>query len=262
MSLPAARFRVHVDPANPGQFFACCAMLELSARLEDNAGAQGWFENGDFCVASKHDLAETLRQITRAELKSLDAQDITACPIWIGEPFNLRLDWWKSDDRKITDLKVWAGTMEGLRMARAMQQAMRSDVFTTPNLFNVGAVARDPDDPAKKVEPFYFDARRGPNAHSRDVGFAPNDLGLTTIASPAVEFLCLIGLQRCLPMPVKDLFRHYDYFLWPKPTESSLLLAAVAGLLPSSTGYRFESWFRTSQRKHKAFLKANKLQPI
>ena len=124
-------------------------------------------------------------------------------------------------------------------------------------------VVRDPDDPLKKVEPFYFDARRGPNAHSRDVGFAPNDLSLTTTASPAVEFLCLVGLQRCLPVPVKmkDRYRHYDYFLWPTPVEASLLLASVTGLLPGSTGYRFESWFRTSQRKHKAFLKANRHQP-
>ena len=48
---------------------------------------------------------------------------------------------------------------------------------------------------AKKKEPYYFDARRSPNAHSRDVGFSPNDLGLTSIAHPAVELLCLIGLQ-------------------------------------------------------------------
>src|SRR5437773_11624901 len=42
------------------------------------------------------------------------------------------------------------------------------------------------DESGKKVEPFYFDARRAINAHSRDVGFSPNDLQLTTTAFPAV----------------------------------------------------------------------------
>ena len=120
-------------------------------------------------------------------------------------------------------------------------------------------VVYEPGDPTTKVEPFYFDARRGPNAHSRDVGFSPNDLGITTTASPAVEFLCLVGLQRALPRPVQGRSRFYDYYLWPQPLEASLLPAAVSGLLPGGTGYRFESWFRTSQKKHKAFLKAQPL---
>ena len=33
--------RVNVDPTNPGQFFACCGLLELADRLWP--GAEGWF---------------------------------------------------------------------------------------------------------------------------------------------------------------------------------------------------------------------------
>ena len=40
--------RVNVDPTNPGQFFACCGLLELADRLWP--GAEGWFEKGEFCV--------------------------------------------------------------------------------------------------------------------------------------------------------------------------------------------------------------------
>jgi hypothetical protein len=38
----------------------------------------------------------------------------------------------------------------------------------------------------------------------------------------------------------------------------TLTPVAAAGLLPDSAqhGFRFESWFRTGQRKHKAFLSA------
>lgn len=250
--------RLHVDATNPGQFFACCGFLELAGRLCSEA--EGWFENGDFCVRCGHAFEEVIEAIRGAELVKLIPADATASPISINAPFKLRLDWWKANDRATAGLKVWAGTMESFRIAQAMLQAMRAEAFLTPNLFNVGVIAYDPEDPAKKVEPFYFDARRGPNAHSRDVGFSPNDLGLTTTAFPAVEFLCLVGLQRCQPIPTERP-RIYDYHAWNVPLEPMLLPAAVAGLLPSTAAYRFESWFRTGQKKHKAFLTA-KPQPL
>jgi CRISPR-associated protein Csb3 len=138
-----------------------------------------------------------------------------------------------------------------------MQHAMRSERFCAAHLFDVGVVVHDPDEPEKKVEPFYFDARRGPNAHSRDVGFSPNDLQMTTTAFPAVEFLCLVGLQRCLPAKTGQP-RVFDYFTWGTPLTPSLIPAATCGLLSQSrrVRYRFENWYRTGQRKHKAFRSA------
>jgi hypothetical protein len=43
---------VAVDPTNPGQFFACCGLLELADRLWP--GAEGWFDLDQmaFCLAS------------------------------------------------------------------------------------------------------------------------------------------------------------------------------------------------------------------
>lgn len=247
--------RIHVDVTNPGQFFACCALLELSFRLSPNA--QGWFESGDFVVSPAPSIPELVQYIRDARLTQIDEEDTTASPIQIAAPFSLRLDWWKSRDRADSDLKVWAGTMESFRIARAMQHAMRADAFASESMLDACLVAYDPDDETKKVEPFYFDARRGPNAHSRDVGFAPNDLGLTTIASPAVELLCLIGLQRVRPVRTEQP-RIFDYHIWSRPLPPSLVPAATAGQLPQISGqrYRFESWFRTGQRKHKAFLTA------
>jgi CRISPR-associated protein Csb3 len=252
----APSFRIRVDVTNPGQFFACCGLLDLADRLSPEA--VGWFERGSFCVSHSPKLNKLLTTITGAELQQLDPEDTTASPIQIPAPFHLRLDWWKAGGRSTSDLKVWAGTMESFRIARAMQHAMRASDFASENLLNIGVVAYDPDDPKKKVEPFYFDARRGPNAHSRDVGFAPNDLGLTTIASPSVEFLCLIGLQRTRPVPVPESPRIFDYHFWTNPLPATLAPVAAAGLLPDSAphGHRFESWFRTGQRKHKAFLSA------
>lgn len=248
-------FRVRVDVTNPGQFFACCGLFELASRVSPDA--QAWFDDMHFNVMSAPSLPDLVQRIRDVDLVQIDKDDKTASPIQISEPFSLRLDWWKSQDRANSDLKVWAGTMESFRIARAMQNAMRAEPFTGEDLLDVCMVAYDPDEPTKKVEPFYFDARRGPNAHSRDVGFAPNDLSLTTIASPAVELLCLIGLQRTRPMRTA-VPRMFDYHTWATPIPTSLAPAAIAGLLPNLSGprYRFESWFRTGQRKHKAFLTA------
>jgi hypothetical protein len=255
MSEPVHPIRIRVDATNPGQFFACCGLLELAERL--NPGALGCFENDSFVISDGPSLKTLVARIVETELKQLDPDDTTASPIQISSPFNLRLDWWKGGDKTSSDLKVWAGTMESFRIARAMQHAMRAPEFTTAEILNIGMVVFDPDDLEKKVEPFYFDARRGPNAHSRDVGFAPNDLGMTTIASPAVEFLCLIGLQRVRPVSTGKP-RLFDYHTWSLPLPSMLAPVAAAGLLPDAgaRGYRFESWFRTGQRKHKAFITA------
>ena len=256
MNNPEPNIRINVDPTNPGQFFACCGLLELADRMW--SGAEGWFDPAWFHVAAGGDLSELIGNLSQAELVQLDPDDNTASPISLGPPFrSLRLDWWHDDRAGGKDLKVWAGTMESFRIARAMQNAMRDVRFHAANLFDVGVIAYDPDNPDKKVEPFYFDARRGPNAHSRDVGFSPNDLHMTTTAFPSVELLCLVGLQRCLPSRT-DQPRVYDYYTWAAPLLTSLCPAAVCGLLPhvGGIGFRFENWYRTGQRKHKAFRSA------
>jgi CRISPR-associated protein Csx14 len=253
---PKPSMSVMVDVTNPGQFFACCGLLELADRMW--SGAEGWFEPAWFHISAGGELSELLRNLSQAELLQLDPDDNTASPISIGRPFrSLRLDWWHDERAGGRDLKVWAGTMESVRIAKAMQSAMLDGRFHAVNLFDIGVIAYDPDNADKKVEPFYFDARRGPNAHSRDVGFSPNDLQMTTTAFPPVELLCLVGLQRCLPRRT-DQPRVYDYYTWAVPLLPSLCPAAVCGLLPyvGGLGFRFENWYRTGQRKHKAFRSA------
>jgi hypothetical protein len=256
MSNPESSIRVNADRTNPGQFFACCGLLELADRLWP--GAEGWFEAQEFCISDKGNLTELIHAVSGADLVQLDPNNDTSSPIEIGSPFGkLRLDWWLDEHAGGKELKVWAGTMESFRIARAMQHAMREEQFHTSRLLDVGRIAYDPDNSEKKVEPFYFDARRGPNAHSRDVGFSPNDLQMTTTAFPAVEFLCLVGLQRCLPAKTEQP-RVFDYFTWSQPLWTSLLPAAISGLLvhAGQSRFRFENWYRTGQKKHKAFRSA------
>lgn len=247
---------IDVDPTNPGQFFACCGLLELADRLWP--GAEGWFGERTFHMNAGGTLEELVRSITNAEMIHVRTDDPYSSPLTIGKPFRpLSIDWWETDRTGAKDLKVWAGTMESHGIAYAMQQAMKGKGFLSAGLFNIGMVVQNPGDPGKKKEPYYFDARRGPNAHSRDVGFSANDLQLTTLAYPAVELLCLVGLQVARPRST-DVLRVYDYATWIDPLPTNLLLAASSGLLemPGRQTYRFENWFRTGQKKHKAFRSA------
>ncbi len=255
MTHPEPNITVNVDVTNPGQFFACCGLLELANRLWP--GAEGWFgeDTRSFYIATEGKLVELVEAIAQVELIHLDEEDKYSSPIAFGGPFrNFVIDWWKTDYSGAKDLKVWAGTMESHGIAHALQLALRDTKFHTEDLFNIGMIVRDADNPKKKKEPYYFDARRAPNAHARDIGFSPNDLKLTTTAYPAVELLCLVGLQVARPKPT-DITRVYDYYTWLIPLNSSLILAASTGSLNlcGMRGYRFQNWFRTGQKKHKAF---------
>ncbi|HMO35578.1 MAG TPA: hypothetical protein PKA06_06010 [Gemmatales bacterium] len=250
--------KIPVDLTNPGQFFACCGLLELADRLWP--GAEGCFADNDqiFQITCHGTLPLLVDAIAKAKLTITNESDPYSSPFHLGEPFRaLQIDWWETDQTGAKDLKVWAGTMESHGIAYAMQQAMKSERFYHADLFDVGMVVMNPDDPGKKKEAYYFDARRAPNAHSRDIGFSTNDLGMTSTAFPAVELLCVIGLQVARPAYTHEA-RIYDYFTWPMALPTNLLLVASTGHLDirGARGYRFENWFRTGQKKHKAFRSA------
>jgi CRISPR-associated protein Csb3 len=255
-----ATARIWVDTANPGQFFACCGLLELADRLWH--GAEGWFEGDAFFLRPARqapvaaDLATLLRAAVAAPLEQLDPEDETASPVRLAAPFALRLDWWKDDRAGGQALKGWAGRMNGVRIARAMQAALARLELHDESIFDRGMVVPDPSQPDNKVEPFYFDARRGGNAHPLDIGFSPDALQMSSAAYPAVELLCFIGLQRCRPTCTAP--RTFTYATWSAPLSPSVAPVAAAGRLrdPGSVLYRFENAFRTDQRKHKAFAPA------
>ena len=253
--------RVRVDPTNPGQFFACCGLLELADRLW--GGVDGRFKDGAFLIEVSNagagvesSLAGLVRTIAETPLRQVDADDDYSSPIELPAPFNLRVDWWKNRTGG-DQLKVWAGSMRSARIASAMKHALQLVALQSETLLDYGTVVYDPLDPDKKVEPFYFDARRGASAQSLDIGFAPDSLHMTNAAYPAVEFLFLVGLQRFRPMPT-DRRRVFDYNTWTQSLPTDVAPLAVCGLLPQVGGdtFRFEVAFRTDQRKHKSFTPA------
>lgn len=251
--------RIKVDATNPGQFFACCGLVEL-AEFVWRIDLISWFDEEGFCISAANgepnpqSLEQLLAKISELPISQIEPEDEGASPLSLGDG-GLRLDWWRGSSSGGQSLKTWAGSQSGFRIALAMQKALpRSEAVTC---LSFSKVVYDPAEPSKKVEPFYFDARRGARPFSRDIGFAPDALQMTTPAFAAVEFLCLVGLQRCRPMPLGE-SRIFDYFTWSEPLPTNVLQVAVCGLLPAvrARSYRFENAFRTDQRKHKAFSPA------
>jgi CRISPR-associated protein Csb3 len=236
--------RFEVDVKNPGHFFGCCGVFELGQRLWPRATAH--FDGAHF-VMSEGDLNELVARTAQAQLEALEPANQTSSALRLGEPFDLRLDWWKVE----RGLKTWAGRMSVDRIAISLQRDLPNTLSN--GFFDDGHVVVGAD--GKKVEPYYFDGRRGATALPLDVGFSSDALSLETVAFSATEFFTLLGLQRFRPLEIK--LRVYRYRAWRAPLPATLAALAASNTLPDDGPlFQFESAFRTDQRKHKAFSPA------
>ena len=250
MSKPES-IRVKVNVKNPGQFFACCGLLELAHRLWQ--GSEGWFEDDWFVIApmkeTNNSFAQLIEVLHDTSLSSDDNEmDHKTCPLRLGSPFDLRLDWWL-DETGGDRLKTWAGQQSILRIAPAMKQAFPS-TCSAEEFYQTSLIITDPTNRRKSVEPFYFDARRF--AHALDVGFSLDVQGAETLAHPTVELLCLIGLQRFRPSATIEKWS-FEYYLWSVPLSAPIAAAVVCGEILGGMGLRFQLRFRDNQKRYKAF---------
>lgn len=236
--------RLGVDLTNPGQFFGCCGLFELAQRVWP--GATAHFAGARF-VVSRGDLKELVEKTAQAPLEVLESANRTSSALRLAGLFDLRLDWWQAERR----LKTWAGRMSVDRIAANLQRDLLNTVEN--GFFDDGHVIVGAD--GKKVEPYYFDARRGATALPLDMGFSSDELSLQTVAFSATEFFTLVGLQRFRPSDVR--LRVYRYRAWCAPLPVTLAALAAAHALPDDGPlFQFENAFRTDQRKHKAFSPA------
>ncbi len=239
--------RVAVDPANPGQFFACCGLLELADRLWP--GAEGWFEDGTFCVACGGTLPDVLGALTarlpekviRLE-NGLDVDEPIA-PLRLAlvgsEEVTLTLDSWTTiriEKGKPTvasnpPWKFWGGHQKshgiwtGLRDA-LVDQLRKLDPGSLPGLFTQRL-------PFKGQ--FGFDA--GPAWQPLDVGFSPNEQNMKVASSPAVELLAAVGVQRFRPR-VTDRTT-VMYATWGQPLTTAISAACAIGVIPAEPVRRY-----------------------
>jgi CRISPR-associated protein Csb3 len=266
MSDTRADISIPVDLTNPGQFFACCGLLELADRLWP--GAEGWFERREFRIRSvdqTKSLAELLGEVrdttfnvgddSQSDDEADTDEDLPIEPVrlhWKTEKLAIHLDWWS--DKSI---KPWAGSMKERVILRAMLDAidpLKPDPFN--DLKVVLYKSPKKKNPTKK-EPFYFDPRRGNKSHPLDSGFSPDTHKMQSQCCPALEAFCFIGLQRARPAST-GIVNKSRYTAWLQPVPANLSAAVVGGIVPSpgSVTYVFNNYFRTDQRKHKTFSQA------
>lgn len=236
--------RINVDLSNPGQFFACCGLFELADRMSPRAGVTGVFDSTQFEIrteASGSSLKQIIAEFVGSNVQQLDLDDDAASPLYLGEPFNLRLDWWQKmvgANKMVIDLgggsqlKPWAGKQFAPLIFRLMKNACEG-IDLLRLLDESKAVYESKNGKAKKktISPFYFDARR--EETSLDIGFSPDEQDMSVMAYPAVEALALIGLQRFRPAVDKSgQGRSFLYIAWADPLPTNIAMAAVSGMTP------------------------------
>ena len=259
--------RVNVDPTNPGQFFACCGLLELADRLWP--ASEGWFEKEYFFLHTNESVENatalslfnqlkgcalgntmTAQQITR--LKELSAMKgsmrskspgldeekafleklLREEPILLDAPFHLRLDWFRDNRAAGSRFKTWAGRQSVLEIASSMKNALSAPDWGAPAL---------EDCLSRTVSgcglPFNFDSDLGGQGSALDVGFSFDPLAGSTLtriesgARPCLELLAFIGLQRFRPMQLRNENR-FVYSTWNRPLTPEIAAPAACGMLP------------------------------
>lgn len=289
MSNPEPNITVNVDVTNPGQFFACCGLLELADRVWP--GTEGWFESYDqFALSTgnranslellcksliggtlapllpedelnkliqlakrKSDLKKSRKSLSEAEEKErkrLNSKRI-ASGFCLGPPFNLRVDWWLVENCDADHLKTWAGQQAIMEIADAMKTAL--PVTQGDAIFEIEKVIRDQSD-GKAKAPLSFDAGRVGTA--QDIGYSPDKIGQAITCCVWTEFLTLIALQRFALKPDSNDF--FTYHVWQKPLPACVAAIAVKGFLPQLAGCegRFRLAGRDSGNRYKAFQQA------
>jgi CRISPR-associated protein Csb3 len=274
--------RITVDPTNPGQFFACCGLLELADRLWP--GAEGWFGGREFFVQGGGTLSELLAELAKASINSslsaeelkrlgtlLSAKKATLTPadkeeksrlsaLWkserlhLSKPFDLWLDWWSDDQTGGKNMKTWAAKQLVLDIARPMLRVIREQRWServTPDVLTRTA--------AVKGVPFYFDSHNNHQSTPRDIGFGlyalRNDIKTRENTRPLLELAAFLGIQRFRPTIIAEK-RLLCFSLWRIPLAVPAAGVAVTGnlCLPEERRYAFRMLFRSEYMK--AFLPA------
>ncbi|MEZ5786879.1 MAG: hypothetical protein R3D62_10555 [Xanthobacteraceae bacterium] len=242
MTTPPPDITLAVDPRNPGQFFACCGVLELASRLWPGSEAnnwhapEGWFaKNGSrasFHIATYSGHNEPLGEIVRALIKPAVLVELAddheahaqkdRKPIVIV-PFGLRLDWWLDSYRggDKSELKVWAGQQKPDEKLKELREAWRGFVKRSPDEIAAHSLLSQ----QAPVAGFGFDPQSA--WKSINIGFSADEQEIDVLTSPSIEMLAAIGIQRCRPRHVER--RTFAYRAWADPIGIAVVPAAIAG---------------------------------
>lgn len=248
---------IDVDLRNPGQFFACCGLLELANRVSpsDNR-ARGWFCNIEKPIAKFQieavdaegnplELPSLLDALKNASIVS-DNENSKEGPLTIGEPFFIEIDWRKAFPQNSL-VKTWAGQQNVFEIIKALQGAIPEKVSN-----GILSVCRE-----VKSATTAFNTSLAEDVI--DAGFSLDKLSDRLKRHPAifVELLSLIGLQHFCPARGERRLTRI-YYAWKEPLPVLLASIAICYSLPGikTHGFSFDMYKRDSEGRYKAFAPA------
>ena len=215
--------RIPLDPCNPGQFYACCGLIDMF----EYAGAKtlSWFRTdiqrprtSEFTVQIDADLNLQLvvNAIKRAEFFPGSSErppykdSIAPISVSIFDR-DIELDWWLNEfHEKATPLKCWAGQVTTKKLASEIPKLLPED----------GVISFDADG--------FTSTRFGVDPRSAwealDLGYSPNEQNQVVRTYPVVEILAAIGLQGFRPKGTRKF--GFSYCLWLVPLTGSVARTA------------------------------------
>jgi CRISPR-associated protein Csx14 len=249
---PSPTISLHVELRNPGQFFACCGLLELADRLWPG-GAEAWFTRNTFHIAplkqappeAKRNVVSLLETLWAIPFEAVETRrglplpaNLRPLQLRLGESSQtwLELDFWleiRADRSSITPVgtpwQLWSGQQTPFRLWRDLREGLQS---LLPGLLH-----QPPESIFLQRFPgggrFGFDP--GPAWNALDAGFSPNEQSMRVAASPLVEMLAAVGLQRFRPRLVdRSLFSY-------TPWESALSPAQAVVILSTYNHHMYRS---------------------
>jgi CRISPR-associated protein Csx14 len=223
--------RLVLDPRNPGQFFACCGLFELSELLA--GGGEAWFsqDGQEFLLRTDATLPPIGLQLESPSDDRAKPDPLESLVLSVGGK-SLSLNWWRNET--LTDkssLKTWGGKQTPRRVLDQLLPSLDTSV-SFAKLFEHSTYTKSR---------FGVDARSAWEAI--DAGYSPNDLQQPAVTFPWVEVLAVAGLQGFRPMEGGDLgYRRARYAVWLTPLPLVAARAACAAPWPGlpSRVFRFE----------------------
>ena len=232
-----------LDPRNPGQFFACCGLFELSELVVP--GGEAWFADGGRQFVLSTDAPVPPREIALLPEPDLEGKPYDAAlePLELSVGGRaLTLNWWLNET--LTDksrLKTWGGRQTPRRV---LGELLRLLDFSTPldGLLNSAAYTKSR---------FGVDARSAWEAI--DAGYSPTDEDQKAMTFPWVEVLAVVGLQGFRPAAERRL--HYRrYAAWLTPLTVTAARAAAAAAWPGLPARSFAFEIAIRGQGYKTFL--------
>ncbi len=234
MEKPEPNISVPVDLTNPGQFFACCGLLELADRLWP--GVEAWFSGNRFLIESKDRncaIANILNGFSGATVEQIDPSDNAASALRLRvAATGLLLNWWQDEETGGRQLKAWAGRQSGPLIFRLMKAKVSGAAVDDPLGFSTTIFDnKDGKKKKKSISPFYFDSRRA--GTSLDVGFSADEQQMSVNEFPVVDAFAMVGIQRFRPQVDESARpRAFLYRAWAEKLAVPVIPGVVAGAVP------------------------------